>query len=160
MTRFGLPLALLLLAAAVAGCGGSDKTAATQPTVLPPPPPTTTTATTATTKKPKKKHAKAAPKPVVPVKKLAPPEVPCGKIYFSGLGQNVPVSAAALPCGSAKSYAKRFVSTEQPSQKYLPPGWRLADCTGINDAPPTPGEPNSPRCHRGQQAFTIHFPKG
>ncbi|MDX6663037.1 MAG: hypothetical protein QOG09_1139 [Solirubrobacterales bacterium] len=147
-----------MLAGGCGGGGGPDTTAApvansTPTTATQPTQPVKTTP--ARTQTGKAKPVTTPKKPAIPVVR----EVACGKIYFSGLGRDVPVSAAGVPCGSALSYAKRFVSTDQPSQKNLPAGWKLGDCTGINDAPPTPGEPNSPRCSSGQRAFTIHFPQ-
>ena len=158
MGRGALTLCVVLAALALAavGCGGGSNSSGSIPTITAP----TGTGTGASTGKTGPTRAKKSGGPksasasggaAAPV-----PEKKCGKIFFAGTESQVPVSAVALPCPTALAYAKRFVKSEQPSQQNLPSGWLLKDCTGINDAPPTPGDPNAPRCHHGRQAFTIH----
>jgi hypothetical protein len=146
----------LSLVGLIAGCGGgSDETTSIpEPTVSPGAPPTTTPTT------PKKDKGKKG-KPTTPAPAPSPlaAETQCGTILFKPQGKNVPISALNLPCAKAQAYAKKFVSGELPSQENLPPGWKIGECTGILDAPATPGEPNSPRCTHGNQAFTIHLPQ-
>jgi hypothetical protein len=160
MTRKAGILLLLAAAAALAGCGGGDETQTSAPIVTPNIPTTATTQTATQPKKKKKTKTTTTADKTNNTPEAVASEQACGTVYFPDYGSNVRVTARALPCPTAKAYAKKFISHTPPSQKYLPQGWKLSECSGIAGSQDTPTESNSPRCRHGEQAFTVRIPQG